>query len=252
VLAPHPDVEVQGTGGATWSSLMSEDEQVVTKSTALGKHASQSSLRPTYLRSFARPSELFARIRPIEPAELLFEWDDFEFGILAGSPKASLLRRIAPGSTLDAFNVVLKEAELQITLRNDRPLGSRQTLVVWIYPFAPYADFASADKIELTIGQGGLIGVRGTTMDAAEFEVAHDGAVFQLGFPQPILSDPDAVFVAASVRTNGVQLTHTGWKLVLLKRQALSQVEHSLVSPVADNSRILAYDSDIGETISSQ
>lgn len=209
-----------------WTKFLLDDAQLVTKTAALSKHASQLSLRPAYLESFLRANDLFARVDPVQLSAPLFEWQGIEFRPLFGSPKASLLKHLAPGLLLDEFDLAAQDDDLQISVATRRPLSPRQILVVWLFPHSAGTPFAETPKLEIILNSRGLSRVESLSpdmRDAIRFERADGRMVLRVS--RAALGDPDALFVSASMHSNGIVLDRAGWRLVQLAPDPLRPIE---------------------------
>ncbi|MGQ9491238.1 MAG: hypothetical protein ACUVR4_09795 [Anaerolineae bacterium] len=207
-------------GDMSWVTLLAAEEQIAVKATALNRHATQLSFRNAYLKSFVRPNELFAQVTPIQLSAPLFEWQGVEFRPFFGLPKASLLKRFAPGLYLTQFDLIEEGGDILVSVATERALSARQTLVVWLYPRRRSAAFALAPQVELVLSHTGLLKAQdlrnGAPCDAV---VLRKGDHMLVRINQAALDEPDALFLAASMRANGITLDHTGWRLVYLEPQ---------------------------------
>jgi LmbE family N-acetylglucosaminyl deacetylase len=208
----------------TWTKFLLDDRQLDTKMAALRKHATQLSLRRSYLESFVRPDELFALVDPVRLTEPLFDWQGVEFSPLFGSPKASLLQRLAPGLLLDQFDLFAQEDDILVSLVTHQRLSARQSLVLWLFPYSVVTPFAEAPKLEIVLNEAGLVSARNGTQDiVTNVDFERDGDSLVIRVNHQALGHPSALFVALSMRTNGITVEQTGWRLVQFEPNQLQQ-----------------------------
>lgn len=202
----------------TWAKLFLDEEQIRTKSEALSQHASQLSLRASYLHSFMGRNELFAQISPLRLSKPLFQWEGIELAFLLGSPKSSLMKRFAPGLFLDEFEIRQEQEDVILSMETQRPLGASQTLVLRVFPHQLGAAFDEDPKWVITLDRRGISSVRDMRQDRAwniSCKRENDRFLIRMGLDG--LGQPDMLFLAASMNVHGVTVDRTGWRLVDLR-----------------------------------
>jgi LmbE family N-acetylglucosaminyl deacetylase len=208
------------SNGMEWVKLLLSEEQMATKRAALARHPSQMRLRGYFLQSFVRQNELFAAVPAIQLSSPLLDVGEDGVVRIFGAPRTSLLKYMTPGFHLDKLGLSVDGPDLLLSASMARPLGRHETLSLELFPQSTGLPFAEMPKLAIVIGAQGLVSARDLLSDRQqELTFTGDGSRMTIRLNLASLSDPEALFLAATMRSSGMAIARTGWRLISLEPQ---------------------------------
>ena len=201
-----------------WVSFALPPEDVRNKDAAIQRYKSQIVYSGSWLRSFARPNELFCDYPlvdlrdPSAAANAADVWSE----TFLPTPETTTYEEMTVGaSAVMTYHAVPDGLELRIRFRDriDESFG----LTVYLFGYRASVPFAQMPKLQLRV-HGGRCTLfdQQRAIDSRGVRWHHAGHELIIGIPTTLMRSPALLFVQARAHSRNIAVRQTAWRLIAL------------------------------------
>ena len=199
-----------------WVTYHLPPEDVLRKDAAIQRYKSQMAYSGSWLRSFARPNELFGDYPLV----------DLRAGQRTGDPWAETFLPTPETTTYEELTVgasaviTYRAAEdgLELRIRFRDRLDESFGITVYLFGYRTDVPFAQMPKLQVRL-HGGRCTLfdQQRTIDFRGVRWHHEGRELVMHVPLRLLQEPEVLFVQASAHSRDVAVRQTAWRLLAIR-----------------------------------